>query len=481
MGASNDEKNMATLSRAARRNESRVTGSRGVRLAAIVPRTTLVRARLQTKSSCACGASCPKSLPASDVVSQWSDRYERDADYVADEIMHGSSSATGRGALKYGAIVPAHTPPALVPSGGMALPLAARAQFEPHFGDLSAVRVHTGPAATQAANLLNANAFTSGRDVVFGAGQFQTQTRTGQRLLAHELAHVAQQVVARSAAPPVMRDGKGKAPSFPKTGVQVVGSEARDLVAILASCSGMSLDLDKSGALVLKSAGDAKRARSATARAAVKEFFSSKVGVIINADPKAEAVEVGAFGHDYPGLQTLDISNIKTLAAASGEAKGIGECDAVLHEIVEAFAGRELSLKGKVKGEDLYLKAHAKGEKVEKGIRKDLGRPGRAAVEGDTVHFADESKDVMLLLNSTIIGSGKNLYTQISVVRFVKGPIREAGGEKTQSGDYNVVASHVAKGAVRFKNPEEATKVFNKYAADFGFKPIAVPAPKKAP
>ena len=76
------------------------------------------------------------------------------------------------------------------------LPLAqdTRAFFEPRFGrDFGAVRVHTGPHADALARSVNALAFTLGRDVVFRAGQYAPHSEPGRRLLAHELAHVAQQ------------------------------------------------------------------------------------------------------------------------------------------------------------------------------------------------------------------------------------------------------------------------------------------------
>ena len=59
--------------------------------------------------------------------------------------------------------------------------------------DLSHVRIHTGIKATQSANAVSARAYTVGRNIVFGAGQYQPETLSGQRLLAHELTHVAQQ------------------------------------------------------------------------------------------------------------------------------------------------------------------------------------------------------------------------------------------------------------------------------------------------
>gem|GEM_PF-6139323 len=78
--------------------------------------------------------------------------------------------------------------------GGEPLSEAARAYFEPRFGrDFSDVRIHTGAAASQAADSINALAYTRDRNIVFGDGQYQPHTTAGQRLLAHELAHVVQQ------------------------------------------------------------------------------------------------------------------------------------------------------------------------------------------------------------------------------------------------------------------------------------------------
>ena len=78
--------------------------------------------------------------------------------------------------------------------GGQPLPESARAHFEPRFGrDFSQVRMHTDTRAAESARAVNARAYTVGQNVVFGAGQYVPGTQTGQRLLAHELAHVVQQ------------------------------------------------------------------------------------------------------------------------------------------------------------------------------------------------------------------------------------------------------------------------------------------------
>lgn len=73
------------------------------------------------------------------------------------------------------------------------LPDATRRHFEHRLGtDLGALRVHTGAAAARAAGSVGARAFALGHDIVFGSGEFRPDTLEGQRLLAHEVAHVVQ-------------------------------------------------------------------------------------------------------------------------------------------------------------------------------------------------------------------------------------------------------------------------------------------------
>lgn len=79
--------------------------------------------------------------------------------------------------------------------GGQPLAQAERAFFEPRFGlDFGGVRLHTGSEAGGVAASLQARAFTVGQDIVFGPGQYAPETMAGRRLLAHELAHVVQQM-----------------------------------------------------------------------------------------------------------------------------------------------------------------------------------------------------------------------------------------------------------------------------------------------
>lgn len=77
---------------------------------------------------------------------------------------------------------------------GLPLPKAPRRLMESRFGsDFSDVRVHASSQAAEMCRNINAHAFTMGRDMYFGAGQFQPETIVGQKLLLHELAHTIQQ------------------------------------------------------------------------------------------------------------------------------------------------------------------------------------------------------------------------------------------------------------------------------------------------
>ena len=64
--------------------------------------------------------------------------------------------------------------------------------------DFSRVRLHSDDLASAAAASVDAQAFTVGEHIVFGGGHRKPGTESGQRLLAHELVHVAQQQAAVS-------------------------------------------------------------------------------------------------------------------------------------------------------------------------------------------------------------------------------------------------------------------------------------------
>lgn len=78
---------------------------------------------------------------------------------------------------------------------GSGVPLSGdiRRRMETAFStDFSAVRVHDDERSAQLNNAVSAHAFTTGKDIFFGRGKFAPSTSGGERMLAHELAHVVQ-------------------------------------------------------------------------------------------------------------------------------------------------------------------------------------------------------------------------------------------------------------------------------------------------
>ncbi|HME25226.1 MAG TPA: DUF4157 domain-containing protein, partial [Acetobacteraceae bacterium] len=164
------------------------------------------------------------------VVGRVDDPLEREADAVADRVMRMSDPALSISSgppeinrkcaeceeedkklqtKPAGTVSPVrHAPPIVhevLREPGQPLAAETRRMMESRFtrafGD---VRVHKDPRAADSAAAVNALAYTVGRHVVFGDGQFAPETMTGQRLLAHELAHVVQQ--SGGAAGQVQRD-----------------------------------------------------------------------------------------------------------------------------------------------------------------------------------------------------------------------------------------------------------------------------------
>ncbi|MFC1748109.1 DUF4157 domain-containing protein [Pseudomonadota bacterium] len=155
------------------------------------------------KSSNSVGSGCPplsvvtnqraalrQALTASGIQAKFAvgaadDRYEREADRVADQVVAQDVGASVNGS--------SGTKPSSSIGEGV-LPQALQAGFEDSFGrDFSAVRLHSGAQAARGADAIGARAYTQGRNIFFNQGEYAPDSRQGQRLIAHELTHVAQQ------------------------------------------------------------------------------------------------------------------------------------------------------------------------------------------------------------------------------------------------------------------------------------------------
>ncbi|WP_141340274.1 DUF4157 domain-containing protein [Bradyrhizobium sp. USDA 3458] len=150
------------------------------------------------------------------------DRYERQADHIANEVTRMSGPAgrplivsplikndiRARNGRDYGgeeALQPksasdrsataSRLAGELASHGsGLALAPAARTYFEPRFGhDLGHIRVHNDATAARMASGIGAKAFTHGQHIYFASGQYDADSKTGRKLLAHEITHTLQQ------------------------------------------------------------------------------------------------------------------------------------------------------------------------------------------------------------------------------------------------------------------------------------------------
>ena len=158
------------------------------------------------------------------------DRYEVEADRVADQVMRMSagnlSTQPTNGWNRHATIAPklqlkcaacgsedetamrSHhvesAAPQVTPTiernihrmqgGGKPLDDNTRTFFEQRIGaDFSGVRIHTDTNAIQTSRDINARAFTTGNNIAFNSGEYNPTTTSGKHLLAHELTHTIQQ------------------------------------------------------------------------------------------------------------------------------------------------------------------------------------------------------------------------------------------------------------------------------------------------
>ncbi|MBN1934497.1 MAG: DUF4157 domain-containing protein [Anaerolineae bacterium] len=79
-------------------------------------------------------------------------------------------------------------------SGGQPLDEAVQTSIGQAMGtDFGQVRVHTSPESDALNRQIGAEAFTTAQDIFFRQNAYAPHTAEGQRLIAHELTHVAQQ------------------------------------------------------------------------------------------------------------------------------------------------------------------------------------------------------------------------------------------------------------------------------------------------
>ena len=198
--------------------------------------------RLLLQRTCACGS--PKSslsgecegcnsknrLQAKLNIGASNDPLELEADRIAEQVLAAPANSAVSGtashiqrytaqATEAAGNVPASVERTLASAGRPLHPALLQDMGQRFSYDFSRVRIHSGAAAEQSARDVNANAYTVGHNIVFGAGQYSPGAQEGRRLLAHELTHVVQQGQSHApscAAQTLRAQPKKKAPAKPK-------------------------------------------------------------------------------------------------------------------------------------------------------------------------------------------------------------------------------------------------------------------------
>jgi hypothetical protein len=157
------------------------------------------------------------------------DRFEQEADRMADKVMRSPGASADAGIGRAGApkerLRKENRPQGLQRKGGDSMPAVdagaesairgktgggqplapgVRDFMESRFGaDFSNVRVHADTDAAALSNRLSARAFTHENHVFFSRNEYQPETGSGRHLLAHELTHTIQQGHAVQRSPKV--------------------------------------------------------------------------------------------------------------------------------------------------------------------------------------------------------------------------------------------------------------------------------------
>jgi hypothetical protein len=317
---------------------------------------------------------------AGPLVSSPGDRFEHEAERRADEALH----RTGARSMENPGPAGSQSPLAgLLPGSGRALPQELRDYFEPRFGhDFSRVRVHSDGTAARSARALGARAYTSGEDVVLAEGQYAPQTGEGRRLLAHELAHVAQQ--RAGGAGPLIR---------PRLFVSGAAPDLKAFFDLLEPASGYTLKRDpKTGQVTAVSAKD--RPPSIVLAAELMTILEDpQQDAEINVGRTQTGTRFGAFPSKVPeqtppksGREGLvQEVRIDQMAALEKGAPGAGATK-LAHEMLENFHAHSPEVikqfrANTVKYPDamwggVFDESHREAIEKENLIAAELGHPG---------------------------------------------------------------------------------------------------------
>jgi uncharacterized protein DUF4157 len=363
-----------------------------------------------------------------------------------------------------------------VASPGQPLDTSARSLAESHLGyDFSHVRVHTDNEAAQSARAVRSLAYTSRDHVVFGPGQYAPGTPAGQRLLTHELTHVAQQ-----ASGPVSATNaeEGLAISHPddayeqaariaagSTGVDRASQKAppkqlpklsRSSDSQIIQRADTDLSAGTSGAVAGASiaGGIGGLASGVAGLVGLAAAFRSAVATERQADA-AEFVAAGGFSFDsfaFPEITTnrARSTDAGPAAAGAGSVEQVNESQEISIPMLNVKAGDDNSA-------EIVLRLQSDGHNF---------LPGGVIEQGDTVGYgggvraANGRLAITSVAASNNLGSGAN-QVATAAIRF-RGENRKPG-TPVQRFSGRVIVS--AAGAVLFAESTQSVRDSGQHGA----------------
>ncbi len=153
-------------------------------------------------------------------VSDPKDANEQEAEQIADRVMAEEPISQGGEQVQRNTApdsmqraeerttTPAQESPSFAASSASGLPASVTEKMEGAFGrSFENVQVHHDATADTLSRSLHADAFTKGNDIYFRQDAYNMSSEQGQHLLAHELAHVAQNDGGLHRAPTTQSQG----------------------------------------------------------------------------------------------------------------------------------------------------------------------------------------------------------------------------------------------------------------------------------
>ena len=244
------------------------------------------------------------------------------------------------------------------------------ASLQGNGADFASVRLHSDQAAAAAARRLGARAFTIGEHIYTDPIAQPSAEAPRSRMMAHELAHVAQQ---RRTGQPMIQ------PQLRVTGSQ---ADIDRFIAIAEPAMGEQLAFDAATGTINVIGNLAAPATSAAfgtamhqiiddpAQDAEANFGTAQAGVAVGAFPQPSDMT----GATQQQIDIDDVENIEAGAPGSGVAK-------LAHELTENYVAHGTAA---VAGVDLFPVSHDAGLSAESDVSEQTVGPGRRVADVTT-------------------------------------------------------------------------------------------------